>query len=43
MSCTFIRVWFYIGAIIYTAFPCTVVTRTSKITVELGYLITGTE
>jgi hypothetical protein len=38
-----LRVWFYKGTIMYTAFPCTVVTRSSKTTVELGYLIKGTE
>jgi len=38
-----LRVWFYKGAKMYTAFPCTVVNTSSKITVELGYLIKGTK
>jgi hypothetical protein len=36
-------VLYYKGAIIYIAFSCTVVIRSSKITVELGYLIKETE
>jgi hypothetical protein len=38
-----LSIWFYKGAILYFVFACTVVIRSSKSTVEVGYVIKGAE